>query len=199
MRRSSRSMRFRNQRAGATRLPILVGAITVLAVLGACADGARTVTAPREIQAPRNSRINSGGDGFAGVVQLCVKASSPPGTYRFVNSGFLSGADNGGTGITVENVPDRTPYVVPFGGCLTVETRTVPDTTYPELPDTWSGVTVRPHGIPPGAVFDSINCVLDVGVKDPVPAACGTGNFSTRAFANIDHGVGLLYFFHHRG
>jgi hypothetical protein len=180
--------------ARATRLAIATGAVAGLVVLGACADAGRTVAGPLS---PRNARIDSGGLEFSKIVQLCVDASSPAGTYKFVNSNFLAGFENGGTGTTVENAPDGSPYTVPVGpgGCTNVETRTVPDITFPQFADTWSGITVQPSSIPVTAVYDSTNCVLDAGVKDPIPAACSTGNFATTAFTNWEHGVQLVYFF----
>jgi len=197
MRRSLLSQ-FSNPGARATRLAIAAGAVAGLAVLGACADAGKTITDPSGIQSPRNATIDSGGLGFAKLVQLCVDASSPPGTYKFVNSGFLAGFENGGTGTTVENASDGTPYTVPVGpgGCVNVETRTVPDNTYPQFADTWSAVTVQPSSIPAGAVYDSTNCIEDLGVKHATPYPCGTGNFATTAFMNFDHGVQLVYFFH---
>ena len=94
--------------ARATRLAIATGAVASLVVLGACADAGKTVAGPA-IQSPRNARIfDSGGFEFARVVQLCIDTNSPAGTYKFVNSGFLAGFENGGTGTTVENASDGT-------------------------------------------------------------------------------------------
>ena len=183
--------------AKATRLAIAAGAVAGLAVLGACADAGKTIDGPSQVTTPRNARIDSGGLGFAKLVQLCVDASSPAGTYKFVNSGFLAGFENGGTGTTVENAADGVAYTVPVGpgGCVNVETRTVPDITFPQFSDTWSGVTVQPSSIPITAQYDSTNCVEDLGVKHAVPTPCGTGNFATTAYTNWEHGTQLVYFF----
>ena len=184
----------------ATRLAIAAGAIAGLGVLGACADAGKTISGPSGIQSPRNATIDDHGFGFASVVQVCVDASSPPGTYQFVNTEFLSVPYNGGDGITTPNVTPAvgTTYPVAVGplGCVTVETRIQHDSDYPAFPDTWSGITVQPSNIPAGAVYDSSNCIEDSGVLHTVPTPCGVGNFSTQAFMNWDHGTQLVYFFH---
>jgi hypothetical protein len=197
MRPSLPLSQFSNRVGKATRVAIAVGAIAGLAVLAACAEdnGGNSVVGPRGVASPRAATIEPGGIGFPGVVQLCVDASSPAGTYQFVNTEFLSGFENGGTGITVPNAAVGTPYTVVVGGCVFPEVRVKPDDTFPAFADTWSGITVQPFSIPASAVYDSSNCILDDGVKFPIPAVCGTGSFSTRAFMNIQHGTQLVYFF----
>jgi hypothetical protein len=186
---------FPRSAAKATRMAIAVGAIAGLAVVGACSDNAgKTISGPSGIQSPRNATIGSGGLSFSGVVQACISNTSPAGTYQLVNTEFLSGFENGGTGITQPNAPVGTPYAVSVGGCVTVETRVKPDDSFPGFADTWSGITV---GLSSnlGAVYDSTNCIEDVGVKHTVPGPCGTANSATRAFMNIQHGTQLVYFF----
>jgi hypothetical protein len=181
--------------AKSTRIAIALGAIAGSLVLGACADNAsQTISGPSAVQRPRNSTIGSGGLGFAGVVQVCISNTSPAATYQLVNTEFLSGFENGGDGNTQPNAAVGTPYSVALGGCVTVETRVSPDTSYPQYSDTWSGITVATSSNL-GAVYDSTNCVEDSGVKHTVPAPCGAGNSSTRAFMNIQHGTQLVYFF----
>jgi hypothetical protein len=194
MRRMLQTFQLSHPAARATRLAIAAGAIAGLGVLGACADAGKTVTAP-SIQSPRNATIDTGGLGFAGVAQLCVDPSSPAGTYTFKNVEFLSGFENGGTGITAPNAPVGTPYNVTVGGCVTVETRVQPDITFPAFSDTWSGISVKPFSIPATAKYDSTNCLEDTGVKHAEPTPCGVGNDSTRVFMNIEHGAQLVYFF----
>jgi hypothetical protein len=189
------SFSFTHPAANATRLAIATGALVGLAVLGACADAGKTISGPSGIQSPRNATIDSGGLGFAGVVELCIDATSPAGSYQFKNVEFLSGFENGGTGITAPNAPVGTPYAVTVGGCVTIETRVKPDDSFPAFADTWSGISAKPFTIPANAAYDSTNCVEDLGVKHAEPAPCGVANDSTRAFMNIEHGTQLVYFF----
>lgn len=68
----------------AARVAIAAGAVASLAVLGACADNGKTLTAPK---APRTASSSSGGLGTnAGKVWLCVGFGSPAGNYSFVLS-----------------------------------------------------------------------------------------------------------------
>jgi hypothetical protein len=186
---------FSKHLARPARVAIAAGAVAALVVLAACTESQKTLTAP-SAQSPRAATITAGGLGFPDV-EVCVSSSSPAGTYKFVNRDFLSGFEDGGTGTTVENVPDGVSYIVPLGtpdGCLTVIERTVPDETFPDFADTWSSVTVMPFSFP-DVVYDSTNCIESLGVKHTEPTPCGTNNFSTRAFANIEHGTRLVYFF----
>src|SRR5437867_3450833 len=82
------------------RLAIATGATVGLAVLGACTDAQKTVTAPPSVQSPRSATITADGLGFPSV-NVCVSSDSPAGTYKFVNRDFLSGFEDGGTGTTV--------------------------------------------------------------------------------------------------
>jgi hypothetical protein len=179
-----------------------MAAVAGIAVLGACGDNiGKTVAVPDALSSPRGATISSGGIGNP-TVKVCVASSSPTGTtYNFVNSGWLSGFENGGTGTTVENVSDGVSYLVPVsasGGpltnCVTVLERTVPDNSFPQFADTWSSITVAPFSSL-GAVYDSTTCIEDVGVKQTDPTPCGPTGASTRSFANIQHGTVLEYFF----
>ncbi len=57
-----------------------------------------------------------------------------------------------------------------------------------------AGVASQIDRIPATAVYDSTNCVEDVGVKHAIPTRCGTANFATTAYMNWGHGTQLVYF-----
>ncbi len=186
------------------RLAAAAGVVAGLAVLGACTDS-KTITAP---VSPRNVTIQGTGFINESTVKVCVDASSPAGTYKFTNSGFLSmyalngvtldGA-NGGDGTTVENVSDGIEYEIAVGACQVVLTRTVADTWHDlyGYPDTWSGITVQASTIPGAAAYSHTDCYLDSGTKPAIPNPCDTGNNPTRAYAQIHHGTVLTFFFVH--
>jgi len=197
--------RLSNPAARAVRLAAAAGTIAGLAVLGACTDATKTVSSP--VLGPRNSSItNTGGTANGGTVKVCIDASSPPGTYTFVNAGTNSGVEtdisnstndgaDGGTGTTVPNTTDGTQYTVGVGtgGCVTVLTRTAPDLTFPTFPDTKSATTIEVATTPAGVIYDHTDCLNEL--VPAIPDPCGTGNSKTRAYMNFEHGSVITFFF----
>jgi len=70
------------------------------------------------------------------------------------------------------------------------------------FPDTWSGITLQIVSVP--GVYNHTDCFLDNGDLPAIPNSgsgtvppfqCGTGNASTRAYANHEHGAVIDYYF----
>jgi hypothetical protein len=181
-------------------------------------------------QSLASSGISGSGKGYAGRVEICVDDSSPAGTYMFTNSAWNSGRKFGtvvdvdntqyenpnpaNRGITTfPNGGTSTPYQVVKGeaGCKIILLRSVPSLHYnapdpaagfdiPNPMDDWQAVNVLASSMPPGVVFDRVDCVLDVGTFTPsilpVPQrGCGSTSNPLKAYANYDHGTRLIYFF----
>src|SRR6476646_7781144 len=116
----------------AARLAIAVGVAGTQILLGSCAETGKSVTAPSR---PRAETIPSNGFGNAGLVRLCVSASSPGGAYTFANSHENDGIGvdglpdpgTGGTGTTLFNVPNDVPYILMPGMCVDVLNRVIAD------------------------------------------------------------------------
>ncbi|HUQ20747.1 MAG TPA: hypothetical protein VM099_14115 [Gemmatimonadaceae bacterium] len=193
-------------------------AVAGLVTLAACADNGaeKTLTAPT---GPRNATTQTTGFGFAAQIQLCV--SSPvAGTYQFTNSGWNNGVDlngaidpgdggdflapNNGSTVWTPAKGDATPYTVAVGSsCNTIVQRTQEslhefsfDPLFnfgPTQTDDYQAVNITLASYPAGAVFDHVDCILDSGVAPPSP--CDASSLTTRALANMDHGVQITYVF----
>jgi hypothetical protein len=108
----------------AVRVALAASAVAGLVVIAACTDSSdKNLTAPKTPAAPRLANASSGSFANAKHVDLCVDATSPAGSYTFVNSaetndnpknaaltgngfrfsGVWKDGGDGGTGSTVYN------------------------------------------------------------------------------------------------
>lgn len=202
----------------AIRLVSAAVAVAGLIALAACADtgSEKTLTAPA---GPRNASTTTNTFGFAGQVQLCV-TSPVAGTYQFTNSGWNNNVDlngivdggdggdalapNNGSTVWTPAKGDASPYTVAVGSsCNTIIQRTqesLHEFSFdplngfgPTFTDDYQAVNITLASYPGGAVFDHVDCVLDLGVHPPSP--CDASSLTTRALANMDHGVQITYVF----
>ncbi|HUQ20748.1 MAG TPA: hypothetical protein VM099_14120, partial [Gemmatimonadaceae bacterium] len=141
--------------AKAVRSALAAGAVAGLVVIAACTDAgssSKSLTAPA---GPRTATTTTGtqghGNGLAAIIQVCVDASSPAGTYKFRNSHWndnhamvagsyagtswgVGGADpgdggelltpNDGSRVFTPAEGNNSEYTVAVGACQTVLERT---------------------------------------------------------------------------
>jgi hypothetical protein len=164
---------------------------------------------------------------FAGHIEVCVDDASPAGTYMFTNSAWNSGHKINGvvdidhTQQEITNPAQRgtnsfpigstsTPYQVLKGAlnCVRILDRSAPSTHYsatdddgvgPNAMDDFQAVTILASSMPPGVVFDRLDCVLDIGDWTPSNSAgvrvCNNTSNPSKAYANFDHGARLIFVF----
>ena len=194
--------------AKAVRLVVVSGVIAGLTALFSCTEADNSITAPLK---PSNDTEIHAGYEMASRLNVCVDPSSPPGVYKFTNSGFLSiyrldgvidGAD-GGDGVTIENVPDGQEYEIAVGACQQVMTRMSADPQHEisNAADPLSGINVTATTIPSYAKYAHTDCHMDTPQHDAAasylvfPTPCDSLNNPTRAYINIHHGVELHFIF----
>jgi hypothetical protein len=207
----------------AVRVSLAAGSIAGVIVLAACADSNTSpITAPVSLRQSTvtTSTAGHGNGGNAGMISVCVDASSPAGTYKFRNSSWNSGLAipgygklMGGTwydqgdggeafgaaGGTTSFFPakgDNSEYAVAVGACVLVVDRSKPsDHYYTDMIDDWQAVNLTASTMPGGVIYDKTECVGDQGIVLPQPGPCGNNNNPTRAFTNYDHGTKVTFFF----
>jgi hypothetical protein len=193
--------------ARAVRLALVSGAVVGIAAMFSCTEADNSPTAP--LKKANTTEIGTAYD-HAGRVTLCVDSASPPGVYKFTNSGFRADTAfdghvdnaNGGTGTDIENVPDGQEYQVAVGACQIVTERITADSLHEalNLADPLSGVNIMPTTIPSYAKYSHTDCVMDRLQQDKAtylvyPTPCDSSTFHVRAYMNIHHGVVVTYTF----
>jgi hypothetical protein len=181
--------------AGRAGRVALGAAVVAMAVIAACTDNTKTITAP---QSPRAATTGSGDFSQEMQLKLCVDGSSPNTNYTFRNdelnrnvaqdsysnplsgNGFWDGTywndpGDGGNGTTVANALEDVPYTVAAGGCITVLTRTIPDAAF---------LAKIPIGDPSG-----------LGTCDPNTSSCGGVNdsFAAANILYVSNPLGAVY------
>ena len=193
--------------ARAVRLALVSGIVVGIAAMFACTEADNSPTAPLK-KSP--DTITEAGWNHAARLNVCVDPNSPPGVYKFTNSGFLSNyrfdgtfdGANGGNGVTYENVPDGQEYEIAVGACQEVMSRISADPEHElaNLADPLSGINVTATTIPSYAKYVHTDCHQDTPMHDNAtdmvyPTPCGENNNPTRSYINIHHGVELHFIF----